>query len=72
MKNKISKLINVKSIITLLLTSVFSYLALTGKVASNEFMNVFNIVIAFYFCTQIDKKNGETGTGHEDDKGGEV
>ena len=31
MLNKLAKLINVKSIVTLVLTGVFSYLAITGK-----------------------------------------
>lgn len=32
MLNKLAKLINVKSIVTLVLTGVFSYLAITGQI----------------------------------------
>jgi len=59
-KEKISKLINIKSIITLLMTIVFSCLSLNGSINSDSFMNIFLIVIAFYFGTQTEKKNSET------------
>jgi len=58
-KEKISKLINIKSIITLLMTIVFSCLSLNGSINSDSFMNIFLIVIAFYFGTQTEKKNSE-------------
>ena len=52
MLNKLAKLINVKSIVTLVLTGVFSYLAITGKIAVDNFTDMFNIIIIFYFGTQ--------------------
>lgn len=57
MKEKLSKLINVKSIVTLLLTCVFAFLACTGKISADQFMTVFAVIIAFYFGTQAEKKN---------------
>ena len=56
MKERILKLITVKSIITIVLTLVFSFLTVTGKVSAEQFMNIFTVVIAFYFGTQAEKK----------------
>lgn len=56
MKEKLIKLINVKSIVTILLTLVFSYLTITKAVSAEQFMNIFTVVIAFYFGTQAERK----------------
>ena len=52
MKNKLAKLIDVKSIITLVMTAVFACLAAKGTVTSDQFLTIFTTVIAFYFGTQ--------------------
>ena len=52
---KISKLIDVKSIVTLALTTVFGYLAVTGRISGSDFLTVFTVIIAFYFGTQSKK-----------------
>lgn len=61
---RLAALISVKSIVTIALTAVFAYLAITGR-TSQEFMTVYTVVIAFYFGTQtqkisdaIDRKEG--------------
>lgn len=59
MKEKLAKLINVKSIITILLTLVFCYLSITGDISADLFDRVFMIIIAFYFGTQSEKQNIE-------------
>lgn len=59
MKEKISKLINVKSIVTLVLTAVFAVLSLKGKISPEQFQTVFTTVIAFYFGTQHQKNKEE-------------
>ena len=59
MKNKIAKLIDVKSIVTLVLTAVFAALSLTGKLSAEQFQTVFTTVIAFYFGTQYQKNSKE-------------
>ena len=59
MIKKITKLIDVKSICTLVLTIVFSILSLTGRIDSNQFLTIFTTVIAFYFGTQHEKSNKE-------------
>lgn len=55
MKEKIAKLIDVKSIMTLLLTVVFCVLALTGVVSGQEFITIFTVIVGFYFGTQANK-----------------
>ena len=57
MKERISKLINIKSIVTILLTLVFCYLSVIGVIAAELFMTVFTVVIAFYFGTQAEKNS---------------
>lgn len=52
MKERLNKLLSVKSIVTLVLTTVFAYLAVIGMVSVDQFLTVFSIVIAFYFGTQ--------------------
>lgn len=59
MKEKLAKLIDVKSIVTIVLTSVFSYLAVKGEITGEQFLMIFTTVIAFYFGTQYQKKVGE-------------
>lgn len=59
MKERISKLINVKSIVTIALTAVFSYLAVKGDISGQEFLTIFVVIISFYFGTQVEKKNKE-------------
>ena len=61
MKEKLAKLIDVKSIVTLICTAVFAFLAATGAVNAEQFLMVFNILIAFYFGTQTMKKSAGSG-----------
>lgn len=56
MKDKLLKLLTIKSIVTILLTVVFCYLSVVGNILSDQFMTVFAIVIAFYFGTQHEKR----------------
>lgn len=49
---RIGNLITVKSITTLILTTVFAVLSLKGVVSADLFMQVFIMIIAFYFGTQ--------------------
>ena len=58
MKEKIVKrvanLLSVKSLVTLILTAVFAYMAVTEKI-SQDFMTIYAVIIAFYFGTQSQK-----------------
>lgn len=57
MKEKIVKLIDVKSIVTLSLTAVFGVLSVKGQVSAEQFQTVFTTIIAFYFGAQYQKNN---------------
>ena len=61
MKNKLIKLIDVKSIVTILLTMVFCVLAIRRDISAEQFITIFTVVISFYFGTQYQKnyKNNE-------------
>ena len=56
MKGKITKLINVKSIVTILLTILFFILAIKQIVDAKSVITIYTTVIAFYIGTQVDKK----------------
>ena len=55
-EEKLAKLIDVKSIVTIILTLVFAILALTERITGQDFLTVFSVIIAFYFGTQAQKK----------------
>lgn len=55
MREKLAKLIDVKSIITILLVGTFIYRNITGDISGEQFMTIFTTVIAFYFGTQYGK-----------------
>lgn len=54
MKKRLANLISVKSIVTVVLTGVFAYMATVGKI-SQDFMTIYAVIIAFYFGTQSQK-----------------
>lgn len=60
MKDALIKLLKVKSIVTIILTAVFAYLAIIGAVQPELFMTIFTVVIGFYFGTQSNKDNGNS------------
>jgi hypothetical protein len=62
MKERFAKLLCVKSIVTLVLTGVFAYLAVKGKVETQQFLTVFTVIISFYFGTQHERKVNATAT----------
>lgn len=55
MKNKLTKLIDVKSIVTLILTLVFGYLGVRAIISPEQFLTVYTVIISFYFGTQYQK-----------------
>ena len=54
---RLSNLLCVKSIVTIILTVVFAYLSIIGKLSEQDFLTVFSVVIAFYFGTQSQRLN---------------
>ena len=51
----LAALIKVKTIVTLAVMAVFTYLATTGAITADNVMIVVSTVIAFYFGTQLEK-----------------
>ena len=68
MKKRLANLLSVKSITTLVLTVVFAYMSVAGKI-SQDFMTIYAVIIAFYFGTQSQKVQDavdqQTGDSHE-------
>lgn len=60
-KKRLAHLLSVKSLVTLALTVVFSYMSVTGSI-SQDFMTIYAVIIAFYFGTQSQKQE-VTGDG---------
>lgn len=56
MKEAFIKLLKVKSIVTLMLTVVFSILSLRGDIKPDLFIPIFTTIIAFYYGVQTEKK----------------
>lgn len=63
MQKRLANLLTVKSIVTIVLTAVFAYLAVEGQVTTDQFLTVFTVVIAFYFGTQAEKKAAGDANG---------
>ena len=63
MKVTVQHLLTVKSIVTIVLTMVFSVLSVEERISGEQFLNIFSVVIAFYFGTQYQK--GEQKKGGE-------
>ena len=62
---RLGNLLSVKSIVTLVLTGVFAYMAIVGKI-SQDFMTIYAVIIAFYFGTQSQKtQDAIDGRGKE-------
>ena len=53
-----TKFLKVKTLVTLMLTAVFCAETIRGNVTGEQFLVIFTTVIAFYFGTQAEKKEG--------------
>lgn len=53
-KKRLGNLLSVKSLVTLVLTGVFAYMSVVGKI-SQDFMTIYAVIIAFYFGSQSQK-----------------
>ena len=54
---KLTKLIDVKSIMTLALTIGFLMLVTKGVIDGREFMTIYTMIVGFYFGVQSSKSN---------------
>ena len=52
----LAALIKVKTIVTLVVMTVFTALALRGDIAADNAMIIISMVVSFYFGTQAEKK----------------
>lgn len=59
-KKRLATLLSVKSVVTLVLTGVFAYLAVTKQI-DQDFMTIYMAIIAFYFGTQSQKLQDSIG-----------
>lgn len=64
---RIAKLIDVKSLVTFVLTGVFAYLSIKGTISGQDFLQVFLMVVSFYFGTQTGKREKEEELNGEND-----
>ena len=58
---RLARLLTVKSIVTIVLTGVFSVLALRGTIEIGQFLTVFTVIISFYFGSQVEKASQKRG-----------
>ena len=52
---RICNLLTIKSIVTLILTGCFAFLAIRGSVGAEVFISIYSVSIGFYFGTQRTK-----------------
>ena len=57
MRQRLERLLCVKSLVTIALTVVFCRLAVTGAVSAQQFLTIFTVVISFYFGTQVQRRS---------------
>lgn len=53
MKEKIAKLIDLKSIVTIIITGTLIYGFVVGKINSEQFMTIATMIFTFYFASKI-------------------
>ena len=70
-KKRCANLLSVKSLVTMTLTVVFAYMAVTGQI-SQDFMTIYAVIIAFYFGTQSQKVQDAVDTEKGDSNGAGV
>ena len=53
----LANLVKVKTLVTMVVITVFAVLALNGSIAADNVMIIISMVVSFYFGTQHEKKN---------------
>lgn len=59
-KDRIAKLIDVKTFVTFSLTATFVYLCVIDKIEPQIFMTIYTTVLGFYFGSNVER--------HKDDR----
>lgn len=57
-----AKLIDVKSFMTIYLTIIFGVLTLQQTINATQFVDIFKMIVIFYFGVQVAKKSTDTKT----------
>ena len=57
MKQKIAKLIDLKSIITIIITGCLVYGFITNKISNEQFMTIATMIFTFYFAKREKNEN---------------
>ena len=63
LKEKLVKLLNVKTVIAIILTGIFGYMSIIGQITAEVFMPIFSMIIAFYFSD--DNKNNNNNNNSQ-------
>ena len=66
---RLAALMSVKSLVTLILTGVFAFMACTNQI-SQDFMTIYAVIIAFYFGTQSQRIQDAVDGGDKHDGAG--
>lgn len=65
-RDRIAKLIDVKTLVTFTLTGAFTYLSVNGDVKPDIFVTIYTTIIGFYFGTQHAKKEENSNDSNSD------
>lgn len=68
LKKAFVQLLKIKSLVTIITTGVFAYLSIVGKIDAEKFMNLYLIIIAFYFGSQTGKREAEAEKALEEEE----
>ena len=60
MKDRLSALLTIKSLVTLATTLVFGALAAAGRLSAQEVLTVYTVIVSFYFGTQHERNGGKS------------
>ena len=58
---RLARLLDVKSLVTLALTGGFVWLCAARRIGGDQFLTVFTVVISFYFGVQMERRRGGGG-----------
>ena len=53
MKDKLAKLIDVKTIVTFLIAGVLAYLAIVGQITADQFMVIAVMIFTYFFTKPV-------------------
>lgn len=65
---RLSNLLSVKSMVTIIATVVFALLSVRGDISSKDFMSIFIMIIGFYFGAQSQKVQDAIDSKAQDDE----